>query len=108
VLLFNFEVFKEFIIGVLIFSKFLPGYHFPFSLIFFFIFAALLRGSGMQWSFSNKVSAVPQFLSFRSAQEDRPRRNVNDSIPSSGFMTISTADAFDSNQKPYSGLIQVC
>ncbi|GMY24017.1 protein TIFY 6B-like isoform X1 [Fagus crenata] len=68
--------------------------------------SALLRGSGMQWSFSNKVSAVPQFLSFRSAQEDRPRRNVNDSIPSSGFMTISTADAFDSNQKPYSGLIQ--
>ncbi|KAL4633021.1 hypothetical protein ACB092_04G091100 [Castanea dentata] len=68
--------------------------------------SALLRGSGMQWSFSNKVSAVPQFLSFRAAQEDRPRKNVNDALATSGFMTVSTADVFDSNQKSYTGVIQ--
>lgn len=82
---------------------YLLGHHFPFSLIF----SALLRGSGMQWSFSNRVSAVPQFLSFRAAQEDRPRKNVNDALGTAGFMTVSTADVFDSNQKSYTGVIQV-
>ncbi|XWS48232.1 hypothetical protein CRYUN_Cryun13aG0056700 [Craigia yunnanensis] len=63
--------------------------------------SVLLRGSGMQLSFSNKVSAVPQFLSFKAAQEDRPRKVAHDPLVSSGFMAIPTAD---SNQKPYSGL----
>ncbi|XP_022725975.1 protein TIFY 6B isoform X2 [Durio zibethinus] len=61
------------------------------------------RGSGMQLSFSNKVSAVPQFLSFKAAQEVRLRKIAHDPLVSSGFMAISTAD---SNQKPYSGLTQ--
>ncbi|KAL9372339.1 hypothetical protein Peur_034583 [Populus x canadensis] len=66
-----------------------------------------MRGSGMQWSFSNKVSAIPQFLSFKSSLEDKPRRAVHDPVASSsGLMSISTADAFDSNQKTYSGLVQ--
>ncbi|XP_059455438.1 protein TIFY 6B isoform X3 [Corylus avellana] len=65
--------------------------------------SAVLRGSGMQWSFSNKISAVPQFLSFRDPQEDRPRKIVHDPVASSGFMTVSTADVFESSQKPYSG-----
>jgi hypothetical protein len=61
----------------------------------------------MQWSFSNKLSAVPQFLSFRDAQEDRSRKIVHDPVASSGFMNISAADVFESSQKPYSGVIQV-
>lgn len=67
-----------------------------------------MRGSGMQWSFSNKVSAIPQFLSFKSSMEDKPRKAVHDPMASSssGYMSISTADAFDSNQKSYSALIQ--
>ncbi|XWS50852.1 hypothetical protein CRYUN_Cryun12cG0125200 [Craigia yunnanensis] len=65
--------------------------------------AVFLRGSGMQLSFSNKVSAVPQFLSFKAAQEDRPRKAAHDPSMSSGFMAIPTADP---NQKPYSGLTQ--
>ncbi|XP_062159495.1 protein TIFY 6B isoform X2 [Alnus glutinosa] len=67
---------------------------------------SVLRGSGMQWSFSNKLSAVPQFLSFRDAQEDRSRKIVHDPVASSGFMNISAADVFESSQKPYSGVIQ--
>ncbi|XP_028805467.1 protein TIFY 6B-like isoform X1 [Neltuma alba] len=53
-----------------------------------------VRGLGMQWSFSNKVSAVPQLLSFKTSPEDRTRK------------TTSSADAFDSNQKPFMGGIQ--
>ncbi|KAJ1438702.1 CO/COL/TOC1, conserved site [Sesbania bispinosa] len=60
----------------------------------------------MQWSFSNKVSALPQFLSFKTTQEDRPRNTILDPLASSGYMTISTKDAFDSNQKPFMGVTQ--
>lgn len=62
----------------------------------------------MEWSFSNKVSAIPQFLSFKTSQEDRPRKSVNDPLVSSGFMPISTSDAFDSKQRLYYGAFQVC
>ncbi|CAN6584804.1 unnamed protein product [Malus baccata var. baccata] len=62
------------------------------------------RSSGMQWSFSNKVSALPQFLSFKAPQEGRPRKAVHHNT--SAFMTISTADAFHSSQKSFSGVIQ--
>ncbi|CAL9031727.1 unnamed protein product [Prunus brigantina] len=65
--------------------------------------SALPRSSGMQWSFSNKVSALPQFLSFKAPQEGGPRKTVHDT---SAFMTISTADAFHFSQKPFSGVIQ--
>ncbi|KAK2664565.1 hypothetical protein Ddye_003139 [Dipteronia dyeriana] len=65
-----------------------------------------MKSSGMQLSFANKVTAIPQFLSFKAAQEDRSRKIVNDPQVSSGFMSMSTADAFDSSQKSYSGMIQ--
>ncbi|XP_021911581.1 protein TIFY 6B isoform X1 [Carica papaya] len=68
--------------------------------------SASVRGSGMEWSFSNKVSAIPQFLSFKTSQEDRPRKSVNDPLVSSGFMPISTSDAFDSKQRLYYGAFQ--
>ncbi|KAM1238787.1 hypothetical protein TB2_039431 [Malus domestica] len=66
--------------------------------------SAVPRSSGMLWSFSNKVSAPPQFLSFKAPQEDGPRKTAHDN--SSVFMTISTADAFHSSQKSFSGGIQ--
>ncbi|KAJ6295068.1 hypothetical protein OIU76_023047 [Salix suchowensis] len=68
-----------------------------------------MRGPGLHWSFPNKVSAIPQFLSFKSSMEDKPRKAVLDptaSSSSSGFMSISTADAFDSNQKSYPAFVQ--
>ncbi|EFH59351.1 hypothetical protein ARALYDRAFT_479270 [Arabidopsis lyrata subsp. lyrata] len=60
---------------------------------------------GMNWSFSNKVSAASsQFLSFRPSQEDRHRKSGNYHLPHSGsFMPSSVADVYDSNRKaPYS------
>ncbi|TYH41426.1 hypothetical protein E1A91_D12G306600v1 [Gossypium mustelinum] len=62
-----------------------------------------LRGSGMQLSFTNKVSTVPQFLSFDGARDDKPRKATHDTLLSSGFMTIPTTD---SNKKPHPGLTQ--
>lgn len=65
-----------------------------------------VTSSGMQWSFPHKVSVLPQFLSFKTNQEDRPRMNILDPLASSGYMTMSTKDAFDSNQKPFFGATQ--
>ncbi|XP_043813851.1 protein TIFY 6B isoform X2 [Manihot esculenta] len=65
-----------------------------------------MRGSAMQWSFSNKVSAIPQILSFKSGVEEKPRKPTHDRIASSGFIPISTADAFDSNHKSYNSMVQ--
>lgn len=59
----------------------------------------------MQLSFTNKVSTVPQFLSFDGARDDKPRKATHDTLLSSGFMTIPTTD---SNKKPHPGLTQVC
>ncbi|XP_042503875.1 protein TIFY 6B-like [Macadamia integrifolia] len=69
--------------------------------------AAFMRGSGMQWPFSNKVSALPQLMSFMNLQEDRAKKMVFDPLASSAFMpTISTADAFDAIHKPTSSMVQ--
>lgn len=65
------------------------------------------RGLGMPWSFPNKVSAIPHFLSFKAVQEDRPRRSVYDHpFASSGLMSVSTADALESKQQPHPGVLQ--
>ncbi|CAL0322275.1 unnamed protein product [Lupinus luteus] len=59
----------------------------------------------MQWSFSNKGSGLSQHLSQKGIQEDRQRKTVLDSIASSGYMTISTNDAFKSTQKPFYSVV---
>ncbi|KAG7631642.1 Tify domain [Arabidopsis suecica] len=62
---------------------------------------------GMNWSFSNKVSAASsQFLSFRPTQENRHRKSGNYHLPHSGsFMPSSVADVYDSTRKaPYSSV----
>ncbi|KAE8662251.1 Jasmonate-zim-domain protein 3, putative isoform 2 [Hibiscus syriacus] len=48
----------------------------------------------MQLSFSNKAPTLPQFLSFKAAQEDRPRKAAHDPPPSTGFTAIPTADLY--------------
>ncbi|KAL2554645.1 Protein TIFY 6B [Forsythia ovata] len=64
-----------------------------------------VRSSAMQWSFSNKVSAVPQLLSFQGAQIEKPKTGF-DSLASTGLVTITTTEAFNSDQKPYPGVMQ--
>ncbi|KAF9587038.1 hypothetical protein IFM89_039724 [Coptis chinensis] len=67
---------------------------------------AFMRGSGMQWPFSNKVSALPQFMPYKAVQEERSKKIVFDPLTSSAFMPISTVDAFDANHKTFTGLVQ--
>ncbi|KAI3464183.1 hypothetical protein Pfo_020846 [Paulownia fortunei] len=59
----------------------------------------------MHWSFSNKASALPQCLSFQGAQEEKPKTGF-DSLVSTGLVTITTTEAFDSDHKSYSGVMQ--
>ncbi|CAL2232585.1 unnamed protein product [Prunus armeniaca] len=54
---------------------------------------------GAHWPFLNKVSALPHLMSFKAAQDDKTKKMVSESFLSSGFMPISTADAFDHCQK---------
>lgn len=74
----------------------------------FFVLICAVRSSGMRWSFPNKVSVLPQFLSFKTPQEDRHRKTILDPLASSGYMNMPTKEAFESNQKPVLGVAQVC
>ncbi|KAK9105921.1 hypothetical protein Scep_022765 [Stephania cephalantha] len=62
------------------------------------------RGSVMQWPFSNKVSALPQLMPFKVVQDERSKRT--DSFVSPGFMSITSADALDANQKAFNAVVQ--
>lgn len=55
--------------------------------------------SGVQWPLSNKVSGFPHFMSFKVAQEEKAAKSTSDPLASSGYMTISTPDAFDATHK---------
>nr|XP_023911682.1 protein TIFY 6B-like isoform X4 [Quercus suber] len=57
------------------------------------------QDSGAQWQFLNKGSAISHLMSFKVSQEDKNQKIASDSHMSSGFMSISTADAFDASQK---------
>ncbi|XP_075658189.1 protein TIFY 6B-like isoform X2 [Castanea sativa] len=57
------------------------------------------QDSGAQWQFLNKVSAISHLMSFKVSQEDKNQKISPDSHRSSGFMSISTTDAFDASQK---------
>ncbi|RWR79589.1 protein TIFY 6B-like protein [Cinnamomum micranthum f. kanehirae] len=58
-----------------------------------------MGGPGIQWAFANKVSALPHFLSFKAAQEERPKKMIFDPITSSAFQPVSPANVFDSGHK---------
>ncbi|XP_060205414.1 protein TIFY 6B isoform X2 [Lycium barbarum] len=63
------------------------------------------RCLAMQWSFSNNVSAHPHYLSFKSAEEDKPKTGF-ESLASTGLVTITTTEAVDSSHRTYSGVTQ--
>ncbi|XP_038893490.1 protein TIFY 6B-like isoform X2 [Benincasa hispida] len=60
--------------------------------------SAMVSGSSMQWSFSNKVSAVPQLLSFKASQDEKQRKIIVDPLVSS--------DTPNPSHRPYSSVIQ--
>ncbi|CAL9167159.1 unnamed protein product [Musa hybrid cultivar] len=69
----------------------------------------LLRGSAVKWPFSNKVSAMHQFMFYKSSQEEQPRNHVFDKNSSFRFQCISALDAFKANQKtPHALAAQKC
>ncbi|KAF8021129.1 hypothetical protein BT93_G1533 [Corymbia citriodora subsp. variegata] len=61
--------------------------------------SGLNRGaSGMRWPFLNKVSAVPQLMSFKATQDEQTKK-VNEPVVSSGSTHIPVADAYDSSRR---------
>ncbi|KAK3221935.1 hypothetical protein Dsin_008960 [Dipteronia sinensis] len=64
------------------------------------------KGSGVQWPFSNKFTAVSHFMTFKVAQEDRTRKIISDPLVSSGFFPIPTADSFDPSKSRSTAEIQ--
>lgn len=62
---------------------------------------------GAQWQFLNKASAISHLMSFKVSQEDKNQKIAPDSHRPSGFMAISTTDAFDASQKRSMAEIQV-
>lgn len=57
------------------------------------------KGSGIHWPFTNKVSAVPHLMPFSLGQGDKSRKLGSDALVSSGFMPLSTSDAYSRSQK---------
>lgn len=70
-------------------------------------FVGFTKGAGMQWPFSNKVSTLPHLMSFNVAQEDKIKKSGSDPLLSSGFMSVSSADAYDPFPKRSMAEIQV-
>ncbi|KAL5827897.1 hypothetical protein ACOSQ3_019748 [Xanthoceras sorbifolium] len=65
------------------------------------------KGSGVQWPFSNKVTAVPpHFMTFKVAQEDKTRKIVPEPLVSSGFMPLPPVDAYDPSKRRSTAEIQ--
>lgn len=67
------------------------------KIIFFpylcFGLVAFLVGSNLVWPFSNKVSTLQQFMAYKAAQEERPKKIVFDQFSSSGYPPMSTMDS---------------
>ncbi|XP_073059143.1 protein TIFY 6B-like isoform X1 [Primulina eburnea] len=67
--------------------------------------SAPARSLAMQWSFSNKAPTLPRLLSFQDVHEEIPKTGF-DSLASTGLVSITTAEAFDSDHSPYSSVMQ--
>ncbi|KAH7679779.1 Tify domain-containing protein [Dioscorea alata] len=55
--------------------------------------SAFLVGSNLLWPFSNKVSTLQQFMAYKAAQEERPKKIVFDQFSSSGYPPVSSMDS---------------
>ncbi|XP_038697782.1 protein TIFY 6A-like isoform X4 [Tripterygium wilfordii] len=52
------------------------------------------KGPVTQWPFTNKFSALPHFMSFKAAQDDKTKKIASDALMSPAFMAKSSADAY--------------
>ncbi|KAG8382718.1 hypothetical protein BUALT_Bualt05G0106500 [Buddleja alternifolia] len=60
------------------------------------------RSSGVPWQSSNKVSALPHFMSLKSEQDDKPSKVKADLLASHGYLLKSGSDFFGDNQNGHS------
>ncbi|KAI3453159.1 hypothetical protein Pfo_009822 [Paulownia fortunei] len=53
------------------------------------------RSSGVPWPLSNKVSALPKFMSLKCEQDEKPSKVKSDLLASHGYMVKSGSDIFE-------------
>lgn len=69
--------------------------------------ASHTRGPIMQRSFQNKVSSMPQILSFQATtHEERPRMTAHEHLVSQAFMSPTRANGYESNPQQYSNMVK--
>ncbi|XP_027153544.1 protein TIFY 6B-like isoform X3 [Coffea eugenioides] len=57
--------------------------------------SGLVKSSGVPWPLSNKVSALAPFVPFKTSHDEKMPKVNSDHLASSGYMVMSSADAFD-------------
>ncbi|XP_027920940.1 protein TIFY 6B-like isoform X2 [Vigna unguiculata] len=60
------------------------------------------KGSIAQWSFSNKVSSIPNLMSFKASQDDKTKKMLSGPI-TAGLLSILNQDAIESSHKRSAG-----
>ncbi|XP_074590111.1 protein TIFY 6B-like isoform X2 [Curcuma longa] len=58
-------------------------------------------GPSLQWPFSNKASAMQQFMLYKASQEERPRNHALPKHPSSRSQPLLNVAVFEPNQMAY-------
>jgi len=65
----------------------------------------------VQWPFSNKIAALQHLMSFKTVQDERPKKAAFDHVSSSGFQPIASKNSFESSYRGASSVKeapQVC
>ncbi|CAL9126553.1 unnamed protein product [Musa acuminata var. zebrina] len=63
-------------------------------------------GSAVRWPFTNKASAMQQFMLHKAAQEERANNYRFDRLSSPTFHPVSVFDAFEADRSDFSALAQ--
>lgn len=63
-------------------------------------------GSAVRWPFTNKASAMQQFMLHKAAQEERASKYRFDRLSSPTFHPVSVVDAFEADRSDFSALAQ--
>ena len=65
----------------------------------------------MQWPFSNKTASLQHLMSFKTVQEERPKKAAFDHLSSPGSQPIASNNSFESSYRGASSVKeapQVC
>ncbi|PIN13493.1 hypothetical protein CDL12_13878 [Handroanthus impetiginosus] len=68
--------------------------------------SGFVRSSGVPWPLSDKVSAIPQFMSLKPEQDEKPSKIKSDFLASHGYIVKSGSDIFEAMHNRQSSDVQ--